>query len=306
MKQPVLHVKNIYKYYDQVRAVDGVSFEIYPGQVFTLLGPNGAGKTTTLEIVEGLRRKDKGSIEYFGRTLERIDESIKERIGVSLQNHEYMPFIQVREAVEMMASFFHNPLPVDDLIQTVSLNDKKKHLVDKLSGGQKQRLTIACALVNDPEILFLDEPTTGLDPHGRRNIWDLIRSLKAKGKAIVLTTHYMEEAQILSDQVCIMDHGKIIASGSPLQLIQQLEERSFIECSCDPSKEDLALFQTWDLERAHHQEGKLLIETKALTKTLSLLFDWSKEQGHELANITVRQPNLEDVFLHLTGRSLRE
>jgi len=302
----VLKVDDLRKTYGSVKAVDGVSFEVSKGQIFTLLGPNGAGKTTTMEIVEGIRKGSQGKIEYFGKAMQTVDTETKERIGVCLQSTSFMPHLRVRETLSMFSSFYKKRYPIEDLIRFVSLEEKSKASVDKLSGGQKQRVAIACALVNDPDIVFLDEPTTGLDPQARRNVWELIEMLKKKGKTVFLTTHYMEEAQVLSDMVCIMDHGKIIASGTPLQLINQLGELSFIEFSGEVQEDDLELFRAWDVDEVYSEAGIIHISTRSLSLTLDALLNWARLKEHNLSDINIRQPNLEDVFLSLTGRRLRE
>lgn len=306
MPESVLKVTELKKNYGSVKAVDGVSFEVLKGQIFTLLGPNGAGKTTTMEIVEGIRKGSKGEIEYFGKKMKSVDNATKEKLGVCLQSTSFIPHLKVNETLSMFSSFYKKQLPLEELIQFVSLEEKAKASVDKLSGGQKQRVAIACALVNDPEIVFLDEPTTGLDPQARRNVWELIEMLKKKGKTVFLTTHYMEEAQVLSDMVCIMDHGKIIAYGTPLQLINQLGEVSYIEFSGDLHEEDLELFRSWDVDEVYLEAGVAHISTRSLSLTLDALLNWARIKEHNLSDINIRQPNLEDVFLSLTGRRLRE
>ncbi len=243
----IVEVEELRKYYGSVKAVDGVSFKIKQGSIFTLLGPNGAGKTTTLEIIEGLRTPDSGKITIFGRHVEKIGREEKELIGVSLQETNLIGNLTVRETLSMFRSFYKKGLSVEDVLDFVSLKDKAKTHVDRLSGGQRQRLAIGLALINDPLLLFLDEPTTGLDPQARRSIWDLLLQLKKQGKTIVLTTHYMEEAEFLSDWVCIMDHGRIIREGTPEDLIKSIGGESVIEVDVEEDGEFLSELENMGL-----------------------------------------------------------
>ncbi|HON73119.1 MAG TPA: ABC transporter ATP-binding protein, partial [bacterium] len=222
MSNFILEVEDLKKYYGQVKAIDGVNFKVKQGSVFTLLGPNGAGKTTTIEIIEGLRIPDSGKIRFLGKEVSKIGREEKAYIGVSLQETNLIPYLTVRETLDMFKNIFERSLDADEVLKMVSLEDKSSTYIKNLSGGQKQRLVIGLAMINDPLILFLDEPTTGLDPQARRNTWDILLDLKRNGKTIILTTHYMEEAEILSDWVCIMDLGKIIKEGDPHSLIRDL------------------------------------------------------------------------------------
>jgi len=302
-RETLLSVHNLKKSYGSVRAVDGVSFSVLAGTVFTILGPNGAGKTTTLEILEGIRDADSGEIEMFGIRVRRVTAAMKGRMGVLLQEGGFEPYLKVREVLALFASFFDRPRSASEILAAVALEDKAGALVRHLSGGQKQRLALGAALVNDPDLVFLDEPTTGLDPQARRNIWAIIEGLKAAGKTIVLTTHYMEEAEALSDQVCIMDHGRVIAHGSPRELAARLTQDTFIEfevAGLDPGV--LAALPA----KARLDEDVVALETANLVGTLDGLLQWSRQHGVPLRNMVVRQPNLEDVFLALTGRRLRE
>jgi ABC-2 type transport system ATP-binding protein len=301
-----MRVTKLVKHYGEVHAVDGISFVIPRASVFTILGPNGAGKTTTLEILEGIRNPDSGEIEVFGVRLKRINRAVKERMGVLLQDGNFEPYLRVREVVTLFASFFKSPLSVDEVLRNVALTEKANAYVKTLSGGQKQRLAVGVALVNDPDLIFLDEPTTGLDPQARRNIWSIITDLKGQGKTIILTTHYMEEAEALSDHVCIMDHGVIIAEGSPRELAASLGQETIIEFTApDLSKDDLAPLR--GCCKAVREDGDLVtVETEDLVPTMDHMLTWAKERDLSLKNMIVRQPNLEDVFLSLTGRRLRE
>jgi len=302
----ILEVKNLKKYYLTVKAVDDISFSIKKGTVFTLLGPNGAGKTTTLEIIEGIKKSDDGKIVFFGEEMKHVTEEAKQKIGVSLQSTNFIPHLKVKEVFELFASFFKKNIPVEEVIGFVSLEEKRTDLVEKLSGGQKQRVAIGCALINDPEMIFLDEPTTGLDPQARRNIWGIIEHLRNQGKTVFLTTHYMEEAQKLSDMVCIMDHGKIIAMDTPTGHIKKLGELNYVEFAGDLESSDLEEMNSWDVEEVEIEGDKVIIPTKSLHVVLEKLLSWAKNKDFDLNDISVRQPNLEDVFLSLTGRRLRD
>ena len=301
----MMRVSGLTKHYGETRAVDGISFTVPIASVFTILGPNGAGKTTTLEMLEGIREPDSGEIEIFGARLKRVSRSVKQRMGVLLQDGGFEPHLKVHEILRLFSSFFQNSLPVNDILEWVALSEKAKALVKTLSGGQKQRLAIGAALINDPDLVFLDEPTTGLDPQARRNIWDIVSGLKARGKTIILTTHYMEEAEALSDEVCIMDYGKIIAQGSPKTLTDDLGEETLIEFRGEdvPSQ---AMDQLQGCCKATRSDQMMItLETEHLAATMESLFAWSREHDIEVNDLTVRQPNLEDVFLTLTGRRLR-
>ncbi|PNV79555.1 MAG: ABC transporter ATP-binding protein [Dictyoglomus turgidum] len=303
----IVEVENLKKYYGNVKAVDGVSFKIKQGSIFTLLGPNGAGKTTTLEIIEGLRTPDSGKITIFGRQVEKIGREEKELIGVSLQETNLIGNLTVKETFSMFRSFYKKGLRVDDVLDFVSLKDKAKSYVDKLSGGQRQRLAIGLALINDPLLLFLDEPTTGLDPQARRSIWDLLLQLKKQGKTIVLTTHYMEEAEFLSDWVCIIDHGKIIREGTPEDLIKSIGGESVIEVDVEEDGEFLRELENMGLNYTFNaKHRRLILKTNNVLETIDILLRAAKKGGINIRNEIIRQPNLEDVFLTLTGKQLRE
>jgi ABC-2 type transport system ATP-binding protein len=302
----VLRVQELKKHYGEVRAVDGISFDVHGRSVFTILGPNGAGKTTTLEILEGVREPDDGTLELFGRTLSRVDRATKQRMGVLLQEGNFEQYLRVSEVIELFASFFKNARPAEEILERVALKEKARAFVKTLSGGQKQRLALGAALVNDPELVFLDEPTTGLDPQARRNIWSITDDLRAAEKTIILTTHYMEEAEALSDQVCIMDHGKIIASGSPRELTLGLGEETMIEFAAEGVAEEALSELRGCCKEFHHAGDQLTVETEDLVPTMQSLLEWAGRHGISLRNMVVRQPNLEDVFLALTGRRLRE
>ncbi len=300
----MMKVSDLVKHYGDVRAVDGVSFAVPRAEVFTLLGPNGAGKTTTLEILEGIREADSGEIEIFGERRRRIDRSTKERIGVLLQEGNFEPHLKVREVLSLFASFYHVSRSPAEMLREIALEEKANALVKTLSGGQKQRLAIGVALINDPELVFLDEPTTGLDPQARHNIWSIVSGLTAGGKTVILTTHYMEEAEALSQTVCIMDHGKVIAEGSPRELTARLGRESIVEFVAAPEAQ-LPETLAGRMQFVRGEGGLVSVKTDDLVTTLGGLLDWSRASGLPLAEMKVRQPNLEDVFLSLTGRRLR-
>jgi len=306
MNSTVLKIEDLVKDYGDVHAVAGISFRVEEATVFTLLGPNGAGKTTTLEILEGIRIPDSGTIELFGRTLRRVDRTAKQRMGVLLQEGNFEPYLKVKEVIGLFASFFARSRPVGEVLQSVGLEEKANALVRTLSGGQKQRLALGVALINDPELIFLDEPTTGLDPQARRNVWTIVSGLKAEGKTLILTTHYMEEAEALADRVCIMDYGTIIAEGSPRELAERFGEETVIEFRSDGASPD-ALEQVRGFCKGAKLDGETIrLETSDLSSTMEALLAWARDKGTSLRQLVVRQPNLEDVFLRLTGRRLRE
>ncbi|MBC7318371.1 ABC transporter ATP-binding protein [Candidatus Bipolaricaulota bacterium] len=301
---PILRVWELRKSYGPVRAVDGVSFSVEAGTIFALLGPNGAGKTTTVEILEGLRVPDSGEIELFGEKVTKVGPAQKARMGVLLQEGSFEPYLRVREVLELFRTFFPKSREPEELLDLVGLKEKRKALVRTLSGGQKQRLALAVALLNDPELLFLDEPTAGLDPQARRHIWDILRDLRAQGKTVFLTTHYMEEAEALADWVCIMDHGRIIAEGTPAELVSRFGPATFVEFELPPP----AFPELSDrFPQKVRQDGeKAVLQIEDLAQDLSALLSWASSRGLSLRNLLVRQPNLEDVFLALTGRRLRD
>jgi ABC-2 type transport system ATP-binding protein len=300
----LLRVRDLRKSYGPVRAVDGVSFSVEKGKVFALLGPNGAGKTTTVEILEGLRLPDSGEIELFGERVTRIGPREKARMGVLLQEAAFEPYLRVQEVLRLFSSFFPKARPPGELLTLVGLSDKARALVKTLSGGQKRRLALAVALLNDPELLFLDEPTTGLDPQARRHVWDIIAELRCQGKAVFLTTHYMEEAEALADWVAILDHGRIIAEGTPQDLIRRFGAETFLEFEI-PKEIFPELSQLFP-GKARQDGERVTMNVQDLPNDLSSLLSWAAGKGVVLRNLLVRQPNLEDVFLSLTGRRLRD
>jgi ABC-2 type transport system ATP-binding protein len=303
-----------------VDAVRGLDLAVETGECFGLLGPNGAGKTTTIEILEGLLQPTSGDVEVLGLCWGKHDHEIKERIGISLQETKLSEKLTVVETLTLFRSFYQTGLEPTEAVRRVSLEDKTNARVGKLSGGQKQRLAVACALVGDPELLFLDEPTTGLDPQARRQVWDIIRDFRSQGRTVLLTTHYMDEAERLCDRVAIVDHGKVIALGTPRELIASLGGEHIIEFQvaapaetngekADPAPETLVPESLADLptvRAARREEGHLSLAVGEPHVALPALLSRLREQGHELASLTTRHTSLEDVFVNLTGRHLRD
>lgn len=295
----ILEVKHLSKHYARVKAVDSISFAIPEGICFGLLGPNGAGKTTTIEMIEGISEPTSGEIYYRGelRHQAAARKVFSQRAGIQFQKTALMDFLTVRETLELFSSFYPLNTPIDELIRLCHLEEFLKGYANKLSGGQQQRLLLALALVNDPDLIFLDEPTTGLDPQARHNFWNLIDAVKKKGKTIILTTHYMEEAETLCDSLVIIDHGKIIAEGKPELLLKQHFTGSCITLhrhthNLSPSTLGIA---------CQIVDDQIEIFTDSVDKTLLQLI----EKGISLDSLSVRSPSLEDLFLKLTGHSLR-
>jgi len=292
--QPILEVRHLVKRYSQFKAVDDISFSIGEGVCFGLLGPNGAGKTTSMEVMEGILRPTSGEIYYKGR---QPDASFQEEIGIQFQQTALLAFLSVLETLETFQRFYKKSQDLDSLLRKCHLEELIKQPNDKLSGGQRQRLLLAMALINDPKLLFLDEPSTGLDPQARRNLWDLVENVKAESKTIILTTHYMEEAQELCDEVAIMDQGKIIAAGSPQKLIGQYCEGVTVTL---PGYD--AYFPEDDFPlKFKKMNDAIEIYAKDVKMCLQALMDFDVD----IRDMTVRAPNLEDVFLKLTGKQLR-
>jgi len=301
--EDIIEVKNLRKTYKNVKAVDGIDLKVKKQEILAILGPNGAGKTTTVEMLEGLRKPTGGEIYYFGEHVKVVDEKIKERIGVQLQKSTFFKNLKVKEIITAFGGLYEKRLPTEMLIKKFSLDEKKNDYMKNLSGGQVQRVALACAVVNDPDIVFLDEPTTGLDPQARRNLWDEIKLLKEEGKTVVLTTHYMEEAEALADYVYIIDHGNIIAKGTVNQLIESLEESSVVAFEIEQEDFDPKNVFKEDVELI---DGHYEVRTDNVEKSLAKLFQYTRENEVRIANMGIRKPNLEDVFLSLTGRKLRE
>ena len=304
--EPVIRVSDLKKYYGDVKAVDGVSFEVGKGEVFGMLGPNGAGKTTTIEVLEGLRPPDTGTVEVLGLDVCKHPQSIKERIGVQLQSVSLYPRLTVTELLDLFSSFFKHRVPTKQLIAAVDLGERANARSMNLSGGQQQRLSIALALVNDPEVVFLDEPTTGLDPQARRSLWDLIKGLQTKGKTVMLTTHYMEEAAELCDRVAIMDHGHILEMGTVAELIGRRFKERAVFFDSNPQLPAGRLAKLGGVTRAAVEDGQTVLYSMDIPDTIGALLSMADGLNIEPHNLGIRQATLEDVFLDLTGRALRD
>jgi ABC-2 type transport system ATP-binding protein len=289
-----LEARNIVKHYPGVLAVDGVSFSIREGICFGLIGPNGAGKTTTVEIIEGVTAPTSGEVFYYG---EIAGARFRQEAGIQFQNTALQDFITVRETIEMFRTLYDRQADFDQIIEQCSLGDLLDRDNRKLSGGQRQRLLLAVALVNRPRLIFLDEPTTGLDPQARRNFWDLVQSIRAGGSTVLLTTHYMDEAQVLCDEIAIMDAGKIISQGSPEELLQKQYDGLIIELPVSDLTDDLSGIP----HTLHENLGIIEVVTTDVSESLKVL----TPHVSNLNQIKIRQPNLEDLFLDLTGHSLR-
>jgi ABC-2 type transport system ATP-binding protein len=301
-----IEVADLVKIYGPLRAVDGISFQVEPGQIFGMLGPNGAGKSTTVEIVEGLRTADSGEVRVLGTDVRRHPRQVKERIGVQLQSTAFYKQLSPRQLLRLFASFFSRSLPVADLIAMVNLEEKADAPSDSLSGGQRQRLAIAVALVNDPAIVFLDEPTTGLDPQARRSLWDVISRLRSEGKTVLLTTHYLEEAERLCDKLVVIDHGKVIAAGTPQGLINEHFERAAVEFVEDAALPLEMLERLPAVDKAEQRNGQSILFSTDSPRTAGALLETARQAGVELKGFSIRTATLEDVFLKLTGRRIRE
>ena len=305
-----IQCRDLRKTYDgKVEAVRGLSLEIQPGECFGLLGPNGAGKTTTIEILEGLLDATSGEVSIFGHIWKENQREMREWLGISLQETRLSEKLTVRETIELFASFYREPSSTDEVLEEMQLIEKADSWVGKLSGGQRQRLAVATALVCNPKILFLDEPTTGLDPQSRRQLWDIIRTFQREGGTVLLTTHYMDEAERLCDRLAIVDHGQIIAEGSPADLINRLGGHHVVEFSVSGDSNGTAL-AAWrglpSVESVRDEEGLIALNVKQPHLTIPALLAAIDQEGGELQHLTTRQASLEDVFVRLTGRHLRE
>ena len=313
-----LCIRGLKKSFADVRAVDGIDLDVAPGECFGLLGPNGAGKTTTIEISEGLTESDAGTVELLGLNWHSGAEELRQRIGVQLQETQFPDKITVEEILRLFRSFYRRGLTVDEAIGIAQLEEKRRARVGGLSGGQKQRLAMATALVGDPELLFLDEPTTGLDPQARRHLWDLVDDLKRAGRTIILTTHYMEEAERLCDRVAIMDHGKVIALGTPKELIATVGGEDIVEfavSSCDPLGQkpgdtlalDPAILTAIPGVQSHRVDDSLhQLSVSELHTAVPRIFAALAKQGLHMSEFRTHSASLEDVFVRLTGRNLRD
>jgi ABC-2 type transport system ATP-binding protein len=314
---PSLLLRGVRKAFADVQAVDGLDLEVARGECFGLLGPNGAGKTTTIEICEGLTAPDQGTVEVLGLNWRGNAAELRQRIGIQLQETQFPDKLTVEETLRMFRSFFKRGISVEESIRTAQLEEKRKSRVGGLSGGQKQRLAMACALVGDPELLFLDEPTTGLDPQARRHVWDLVDELKQAGRTIILTTHYMDEAERLCDRVAIMDHGKVIALGTPQQLIGTVGGEDIVEFAVSGSESgaegrghgvvDTGLLTAISGVHSHRVDAGLhQLSVSELHLAVPRIFAALAAQGLHLSEFRTHSATLEDVFVRMTGRNLRD
>jgi ABC-2 type transport system ATP-binding protein len=303
-----LSVHQLRKTYGEVVAVDGLDLEVRAGECFGLLGPNGAGKTTTIEICEGLTPADSGEVVILGRRWGRDDRQLRELLGISLQETQFSEKLTVAETVRLFRSFYLRGPTADRVIDTVQLGEKADARVGQLSGGQRQRLALACALVGNPQLLFLDEPTTGLDPQSRRQLWEVIEGFKASGRSILLTTHYMEEAERLCERVAIVDHGRVIALGTPRELIESLGAEHVLEFAVAASGtlDEGALAALNGVGSAGRRDGTYRLQVAELHRTMPALLGELRRQGVQLTELRTHSATLEDVFVALTGRQLRD
>jgi ABC-2 type transport system ATP-binding protein len=301
-----LRCRGLVKRYEDVVAVDGLDLEVFRGECFGLLGPNGAGKTTTIEILEGLTEPDAGDVEVLGARWSRDGRALRERLGISLQETQLADKLTVEETVRLFRSFYRKGRDPEELLETLSLVEKRRSRVGKLSGGQKQRLAVACALVGEPELLFLDEPTTGLDPQSRRDLWEQVERFRAGGGTILLTTHYMDEAERLCDRVAIVDHGKVIALGTPGELIAQLHATSVVELSTDPRLPEAAFAALPGVAEIHPNGDGWALGVRDLAATVPALLAAADAAGARLLTLATHRATLEDLFVARTGRKLRD
>ena len=307
MPQPI-EVEGLKKSYGTLPAVKGLDFEVRAGEVFGLLGPNGAGKTTTIEILEGLRDRSAGRVAVLGYDPETQASEVKDRVGVCLQSTRLQEKMKVGEAMELFASFYTRTVDAAKLLDRLQLREKRDAMYGKLSGGQKQRLALALALLNDPQVLFLDEPSAGLDPQARLEIHELVQALRREQRTILLTTHYIEEAEKLCDRVAIVDEGRIVAMGSPREIQARTLSQSTIELECASAVCREALPEWRDAENVALDDGgtTVSVTTRKPARLVVEIVKWLDERGIELADIRIRRPSLEDAFIELTGKSLRE
>ncbi|HSY91562.1 MAG TPA: ABC transporter ATP-binding protein [Candidatus Binatus sp.] len=306
-----IQCRDLRKTYDgKLEAVRGLNLEIETGECFGLLGPNGAGKTTTIEILEGLLAPTSGEVSILGHHWREDEREMREWLGISLQETRLSEKLTVRETIELFASFYREPRSPDEVLEQLQLTEKADSWVGKLSGGQRQRLAVATALVCNPKILFLDEPTTGLDPQSRRQLWDIIRAFQRDGGTVMLTTHYMDEAERLCDRLAIVDQGQIIAEGSPADLIERLGGHHVVEFSVSGDAASKSSKDAWtglpSVESVREDDGMFALNVKQPHMTIPALLEAIDQQGSQLQHLTTRQASLEDVFVRLTGRHLRE
>jgi len=303
-----LSIRGLRKTYGDVVAVDHLDLEVKTGECFGLLGPNGAGKTTTIEICEGLTDPDAGEVEVLGRRWNSHAQELRERLGVSLQETQLQEKLTVEETVRLFRSFYQKGRPVEEVIDAVQLTEKRRARVGQLSGGQRQRLALACALVGEPDLFFLDEPTTGLDPQSRRQLWELIAGFKAAGRTVVITTHYMDEAERLCDRVAIVDHGRVIALGSPRELIESMGAEHVVEFALagDQQIEDETLRRLDGVLAVQREDGLIRLQAAEIHRVVPALLAELQRRGAMLAELRTHTATLEDLFVALTGRHLRD
>lgn len=304
---PPIRVHGLLKNYGSFQAVRGVEFEVHPGEVFGLLGPNGAGKTTTVEVLEGLRSRDGGEVTVLGFDPETQSRELKDRIGACLQSTNLPDKIRVGEALRLFSDLYSRHQDSNGLLERLELADKKNRFYSELSGGQKQRLALALALINDPQVLFLDEPTTGLDPQARHEIHDLIQDLRRDNRTILLTTHYIEEAEKLCDRVAIIDEGRIIAMGTPQEISDRTVGHSLIQIQSEQDlPTDLPKLVSGEEVTVASDRRSLVVHSARPARTLVDLVKWLDQHGVELSDVRLKRPTLEDVFIEMTGRKLRD
>jgi ABC-2 type transport system ATP-binding protein len=304
--EPVIQVENLFKNYGAVEALRGVSFSVEEGEVFGLLGPNGAGKTSTVEILEGMRTQDRGLARVCGLDPEQAGEQFKQKIGAVLQSTALPDKLRVKEAIELFAKFYRRRANTDDLLKRFQLDEKRNTFYGHLSGGQKQRLALAMALVNNPEVVFLDEPTAGLDPQVRREIYDIIEELKRSKKTVLLTTHYIEEAERLCDRVAIVDNGRVIAIGTPRELKRSSAGTTRIEVRLTRPLSDGMLGLLEGVSDCREFNGTYVLHSARPPQTIVALVKQLEAENNELQSLEMFSPSLEDVFIELTGRRLRD
>ncbi len=306
----VIQVQHLRKTYGKTVAVEDLSLEVKEGEIFGMVGPNGAGKTTTIECLEGMRAFDGGEIKILGLDPVRQERELRYVIGTQLQKSQLPDQLTVGEVLDLFASFYPNPVPWPALVERLGLSEKKNSWVSKLSGGQLQRVFIALALINRPKLVFLDELTTGLDPQARRSIWDLVREIRAGGCTVFLTTHFMEEAELLCDRVAIMDHGKIVALDSPAALVSKLGADSRVLFTTSHAFDPESLQALDGVTRVEREGDRVIVYGRAAQSgkqaLISEVANWLSAQGAAFSDIRMEQPNLEDVFLQLTGRAMRD
>ena len=308
MTDHAIRCRGLVKRYGDVIAVDGLDLHVGVGECFGLLGPNGAGKTTTVEILQGLLVPDAGDVEVLGMRWDRNERALRERMGTQLQEAIFPEKLTVTETIRLFRSFYRTGITVDAALDLVALREKRDARVKTLSGGQRQRLALATALVGDPEILFLDEPTAGLDPQSRHQLWEIIGDLRSRGRTVLLTTHYMEEAERLCDRVAVIDHGVVIALGTPRELIASLGAEHVVEFGMANGRTlDLATLSALPgVRRVQHEDGRLRLTVGQVHEAVPALMGLLEREGIELTDLVTHHATLEDVFLELTGRTLRD